>query len=183
MQFYISVVELLDEKVPTRKIIESGSIVDFDKKSKIGYIHSKEWIDDDDFIFNKHQVKTIDSFCLSITAEFIRDQENTSELNAYYISPGGFGNINRLAYHWSASIFEIPYSSSYFDSYLVWSKNGIKSTNFDMYSYHVNLGSKSKYVEDNLCFEVYESIDLHEILQDYLYKSDIRDSKLNGLGI
>jgi hypothetical protein len=51
-----------------------------------------------------------------------------------------------------------------------------------MYSYHVNEPEQS-YIEWRLDYEVFESLNLNKILAKYLTKADIRDSKLEDLGL
>jgi hypothetical protein len=51
-----------------------------------------------------------------------------------------------------------------------------------MYSYHIN-EPEQRYTEDRLDYEVFESLNLNKILANYLTKADIRDSKLEDLGL
>ena len=68
------------------------------------------------------------------------------------------------------------------NSDVVYTESGIKETRFDMYSYHVNEPEQS-YIEWRLDYEVFESLNLNKILANYLTKADIRDSKLEDLGL
>jgi hypothetical protein len=51
-----------------------------------------------------------------------------------------------------------------------------------MYSYHVN-EPEQVYLQDRLDYEVWESLDLNKILVKYLTLSDIRNNKIEELGI
>jgi hypothetical protein len=68
------------------------------------------------------------------------------------------------------------------ESDLIYSDAGIKPTRFDMYSYHIN-EPEQRYTEDRLDYEVFESLNLNKILVKYLTKADIRNSKLEDLGL
>jgi hypothetical protein len=49
-----------------------------------------------------------------------------------------------------------------------------------MYSYHVN-EPEQMYIEDRLDYEVWQSLDLTDILKSYLTQSEIRDSKIDKI--
>ena len=68
------------------------------------------------------------------------------------------------------------------ESDCIYSDAGIRETISDMYSYHFNEPEK-RYDESRLDYEVFDSLNLTKILSKYLNKSDIRDSKLEDLGI
>ena len=68
------------------------------------------------------------------------------------------------------------------DTDLIWSDSGIRSTRFDMYSYHIS-GDKKEYTEDRLDWEVFENLNLNKIFSEYLTISDKRDNKLEELGL
>jgi hypothetical protein len=51
-----------------------------------------------------------------------------------------------------------------------------------MYSYHFN-EPEQRYDESRLDYEVFESLNLTKIFSKYLTKADMRDSKLEDLGI
>ena len=98
------------------------------------------------------------------------------------MSSGGMGEINRLAYSYSVVVMTYTGRGKVWESDLIYSDAGIKPTRFDMYSYHVNEPEQS-YIEWRLDYEVFESLNLNKILAKYLTKADIRDSKLEDLGL
>jgi hypothetical protein len=191
MQTEISIVDFCDEngkfpEYPTRKIVIKSEILDFNKTPiKHGYINLKCYdYDGYSYYLEKQPVVIVDEFVVITNGKFINrpkpDQKNKSTMS------GGFGNVNRLAYQWSATIIKAnswANSSNILESDVVWSDSGIRPTNFDMYSYHTSHGDNISYKDDRLDYEIWESLNLNSILSKYLAKSDIRDYKLKDLGI
>ena len=168
------------------KIIEASKLKDIRKtrNGAFGKIDVRVWdndYDDGSYSIESQSVMVKHTFAVMTTGQFIRNTNDTSTLNAHTMS-GGFGQINRLAFQWSATIIEVGNSYSLWERNQVWSDSGIRPTTFDMYSYHIN-HPKQEYLESRLEWEVWESLDLENILSDYLQKSDIRDSKLDKLGL
>jgi len=164
------------------KIVQShelkGPIV-----NNVGTLSFRHYEDDGDGYYNEQVPATIKETFLVITkGEFIRDYNDTSKLNAFNMS-GGFGQINRLAYSYSVVVMNNPRrGGKVWKSDLIYSDAGIKETQFDMYSYHFN-EPEQRYDEGRLDYEVFDSLNLTKIFSKYLNKSDIRDSKLEDLGI
>lgn len=168
----------------TNKIIQASHLKDVTKTRNgvFGKIELKFWEDDgDSYSIDLQPVKVQHTFVVITSGEFIRNSNNDSTLNAYTIS-GGFGQINRLAFQWSATIVEVDGGSSLWESNMIWTDSGIRATRFDMYSYHVNQPEK-EYTEDRLHWEVWQSLDLENLLSSYLQLSDLRDAKLDKLGL
>ena len=127
-------------------------------------------------------MKIKETFSVITSGQFIRNYEDSSKLNACTISSGGMREINRLAYSYSVVVMEYTGRGKVWESDLIYSDAGINPTRFDMYSYHVNEPEQS-YIEWRLDYEVFESLNLNKILANYLTKADIRDSKLEDLGL
>jgi len=128
----------------------------------------------DDIVNIKHTFKVITS------GEFILNDNDSSNLNAYNMS-SGLGQISKLAYAYSATILMIVgRTNKLWNSDVVYTESGIKETRFDMYSYHVN-EPKQIYLEDRLSYEVYDSLDFTKILSKYLNMSFIRNSKIDDI--
>lgn len=144
-------------------------------------IKVRHYDDIDDYYDEYQEVKVLDTFVVMTKGEFIRDTHDSSSLNACTMS-GGFGQINRLAYSYSVNIIKGNAKGKLWESDLYYTESGIKSTQFDMYSYHVN-EPKKRYNEDSLDFEVFDSLNLNNIFNEYLSTSDKRDNKLEDLGI
>ena len=200
MQIDIAVVELLENfsesgfkllEVPTRQIVKISEIHNNSKTYRqttglgngkinrlgdFGYLQYKHWEDDDDYTIVQQPVKILHSFTVITNGHFVRNTKE-SGLNAYR-SFAGFREISRLLYSASAMIVKSSESDTLSEYDVVWSGCELKSTQFDMYSYHID----GKYHEDQLDWEIFNSLDLNSILKDYLYKSDIRNSKLEDLG-
>ncbi len=155
------------------RIVSSDEIKD-------GEITIYHYDDEGESYQDKVPVTIKSTFLAIIHTEFIRNDKKDGPLNAYYMS-GGFGQVNRLAYAYSVSIIDIS-SSSYqlYESNCIWSDSGIKSTQFDMYSYHVN-EPQQEYLEWRLDWEVWESLNLTQIFSQWLTTSDKRDSKISSL--
>ena len=158
------------------KIVQSNHIKD-------GCIKVRHYEDDGDSYYDEPVlVKIKETFLVVTKGEFIRNYEDKSKLNACTMSSGGMGEINRLAYSYSVVVIEYSSRGKLWESDLIYSDAGIKPTRFDMYSYHVNEPEQS-YIEWRLDYEVFESLNLNKILANYLTKADIRDSKLEDLGL
>jgi hypothetical protein len=156
------------------KIIQSHELRD-------GCIKIRHY-DDDDYYDELTPVTIKETFLVITKGEFIRNHNNTSKLNSYTMS-GGFGQINRLAYSYSVVVMEnTGIGGKVWESDCIHSDAGIRETISDMYSYHFNEPEK-RYDESRLDYEVFDSLNLTKIFSKYLNKSDIRDSKLEDLGI
>ena len=175
--------------ITTIHIVENSNgeleIVDSSKLKGGGPSHSytirKRYFDEDgessyydEFVNIKHTFKLITS------GEFILNDNDTSNLNAYNMT-SGLGHINKLAYAYSATILIIVGTTNkLWNNDVVYTESGIKETRFDMYSYHVN-EPKQRYLEDRLPYEVYDSLDFTKILSKYLSTSFIRNSKIDEI--
>ena len=167
------------------EIVDSNrvSLVNPDRNifSYYPYKISKRYFDEDgessyydEFVSIKHTFKVITS------GEFILNDNDNSKLNAYNMS-AGLGQINRLAYSYSATILIIVGTTNkLWNNDVVYTESGIKETRFDMYSYHVN-EPEQKYLKDRLPYEVYDSLDFTKILSKYLNTSFIRNSKIDDI--
>lgn len=154
---------------------------DYKVQTLYPYKITKRFFDEDGEPNNYDEYVSIKHTFLVITkGDFILNDKDTSKLNAYTIS-GGFNQVNRLAYSYSVVVM-ISNSSSYsiWESDCIYSDAGIKSTRFDMYSYHVN-DPVQKYTESRLDYEVYDSLNLTKILSKYLPKADVRDSVIDEI--
>jgi hypothetical protein len=156
------------------KIIQSHELRD-------GCIKIRHYEGDDDYYDEPTPVTIKETFLVITKGEFIRDYNDTSKLNACTMS-GGFGQINRLAYSYSVVVMNNPGRGKVWQSDLIHSSSGIRETRFDMYSYHFN-EPEQRYDESRLDYEVFESLNLTKIFSKYLTKADMRDSKLEDLGI
>lgn len=175
--------------ITTIHIVENSNgeleIVDSSKLKGGGPSHSytirKRYFDEDgessyydEFVNIKHTFKVITS------GEFILNDNDTSNLNAYNMT-SGLGQINKLAYAYSATILIIVgRTNKLWNNDVVYTESGIKETRFDMYSYHVN-EPKQRYLEDRLPYEVYDNLDFTNILSKYLSTSFIRNSKIDEI--
>ena len=157
------------------KIVQSHHIKD-------GCIKVRHYEGDDDYYDEPTPVTIKETFSVITSGQFIRNYEDSSKLNACTISSGGMREINRLAYSYSVVVMEYTGRGKVWESDLIYSDAGINPTRFDMYSYHVNEPEQS-YIEWRLDYEVFESLNLNKILANYLTKADIRDSKLEDLGL
>ena len=157
------------------KIVQSHNIKD-------GCIKVRHYEGDDDYYDEPTPVTIKETFSVITSGQFIRNYEDSSKLNACTISSGGMREINRLAYSYSVVVMEYTGRGKVWESDLIYSDAGINPTRFDMYSYHVNEPEQS-YIEWRLDYEVFESLNLNKILANYLTKADIRDSKLEDLGL
>lgn len=147
----------------------------------IGIIKVRCYDDDGDgYWFEDQYVRVLETFTIITHGQFIRNTSDTSKLNSHLMS-GGSNSVYRLAYHYSVSVVK-SYGQELYDSDVIWSSSGIKATEFDMYSYHVNQ-PEQKYTEDRLDWEVFNSLNLNKIFSKWLSKSDIRDNKLEDLGL
>ena len=178
MQTKIDIVEFIDsdgKPEQTRRIVESHQVKD-------GHISIKHYDDyDDGYYYEKQRVRVLHTFIVVTKGHFILNDSDSSNLNAYR-AYAGFGNISRLSYTWSAHIITYKEGGEMWETDLIWSDAGIRSTRFDMYSYHVN-EPEQVYLQDRLDYEVWESLDLNKILAKYLTLSDIRNNKIEELGI
>lgn len=157
------------------KIVQSHHIKD-------GCIKVRHYEGDDDYYDEPTPVTIKETFSVITSGQFIRNYEDKSKLNACTMSSGGMREINRLAYSYSVVVIEYSSRGKLWESDLIYSDAGIRPTRFDMYSYHVNEPEQS-YIEWRLDYEVFESLNLNKILAKYLTKADIRDSKLEDLGL
>ena len=178
MQTKIHIVEFIgsDGKAEqTRRIIKSHQL----KNEHISVKHYDDY--DDSYYTELQKVRVLHTFILVTKGHFILNDSDSSKLNAYR-AYGGFGSISRLSYTWSAHIITYKEGGEMWETDLIWSDSGIRSTRFDMYSYHVN-EPEQVYLQDRLDYEVWESLDLNKILVKYLTLSDIRNNKIEELGI
>ena len=157
------------------KIVQSHHIKD-------GCIKVRHYEGDDDYYDEPTPVTIKETFSVITSGKFIRNYEDISKLNACTMSSGGMREINRLAYSYSVVVMEYTGRGKVWESDLIYSDAGINPTRFDMYSYHIN-EPEQRYTEDRLDYEVFESLNLNKILANYLTKADIRDSKLEDLGL
>ena len=188
MQIDIAVVELLESfsefgfkllEVPTRQIVKIYEIQNTRRVYRVGdfgYLHYKQWEDDDYYTITEQPVRILDTFTVITNGHFIRNTKETG-LNAYKTSRG-FREISGLLYSASVMIVKSSESDTLSGYDVVWSGCELKSTQFNMYSYHLD----GEYQDNLLDLEIFQSLDLNTILKDYLYKSDIRNSKLEDLG-
>jgi hypothetical protein len=177
MQTKIHIVEFTESN--TIRIIQDHEL----KKNKTpyqdDYILEKEWFDDGEYSFKEIPVLIKQTFLVITKGHFIKNDQDSSKLNAYYIS-GGFKQVNRLAYSYSVNVILCNGNWTLYENDLVYSEAGIKSTKFDMYSYHRN-EPEQIYLEDRLDYEVWDSLNFYEILKTYLPVSDIRDNRIDKL--
>ena len=135
---------------------------------------------EDDGYYHEYVPVTIkETFLVKLTAEFIRNEEDNSKLNACTMS-GGFGEINRLAYSYSVVVMTYTGRGKVWESDLIYSNAGIRSTQFSMYSYHFN-EPEQMYDESRLTYELFDSLNLHKIFSNYLPKADVRDSVIDDI--
>ena len=155
------------------KIIQSHELKD-------GCIKIRHYEDDGDSYYDEPvKVDIKETFLVITNGQFIRNHEDKSKLNACTMS-GGFGQINRLAYSYSVVVMKHTGHGKVWESDMIYSYAGIRATQFDMYSYHVN-SPEQKYTESRLDYEVFDSLNLTKILAKYLTKSDMRDSVIDDI--
>ena len=136
-----------------------------------------EW--GDPYITNQ-LVHIQDTFIVITHGHFILNDIDTSPLNAYNMSSGGF-SVNHLAYSYLVNVVSWG-THKLWESDLIYTESGMKMTQFDMYSYHLN-EPEQHYTEERLDWEVWESLDLVKIFSKYLPQDEIRDNTLTRLGI
>lgn len=139
--------------------------------------HYDEW--DNPYTTNQ-LVHIKDTFIVITKGHFILNDSDKSPLNAYNMSTGGFG-VNHLAYSYLVNVVILG-THMLWESDLIYTESGMKMTQFDMYSYHLN-EPKQHYIEGRLDWEVWQSLDLVKIFSKYLPKEEIRDNTLTRLGI
>ena len=155
------------------KIIQSHELKD-------GCIKIRHYEDDGDSYYDEPTPATIKhTFLVKLTADLIRNDKDNSKLNACTISRG-FAEVDRLAYSYSVVVMAYTGNDKVWESDLIYSNAGIRATNFDMYSYHVN-EPEQVYCESRLTYELFESLNLYKILSKYLPKADVRDSVIDNL--
>jgi hypothetical protein len=156
------------------KVISSNEIKD-------GKINVRHYDDDGDGYYTESIAVSIkETFLVIINAQFIRNDDDKSNLNAYTMF-SGFGQINSLAYSYSVIIVNTNSTNGkLYQSDCIYTDSGIASTKFDMYSYHVN-EPHQKYLDYRLEHEVFDSLDFNKIFGKYLTTSDIRDNKITNL--
>jgi hypothetical protein len=171
----IHIVEIRHPGESTLKLVHDNELVSGKSRIKV-----RHYEDDGDSYYNELVPVIIKQTFLVMTyGKFIRNGQDSSKLNACTMS-GGFGQINRLAYSYSVTIINHSSKGKIWESDLIYSDAGIKATQFDMYSYHVN-EPEQRYTEDRLDYEVFESLNLTKILGNYLPKADVRDSVIDDI--
>jgi hypothetical protein len=150
--------------VSDTKTNEQFIVNDYDIKG--GLIKTKHWsYDDCSEGFMEHvsrDIKVEYTFLVNITAEFAITPDG---INAY-TSNRGFRSVNGLMYFYSVVIVESFSDHSLYESNLVHSESGIKTTNHDMYSYHLN--EPFRYLNSQILYEVENGLDFKQILTRYL---------------
>jgi len=150
------------------------------KPGFFGTIKIKNYDEWDDPYTTTQLVHIRDTFIVITKGHFILNDFDSSPLNAYKMSTGGFG-VNHLAYSYLVNVVSWG-THKLWESDLIYSESGIRMTNFDMYSYHLN-EPEQHYIEERLDWEIWESLDLVKIFSKYLPTDEVRDNKLNNLGI
>lgn len=151
-----------------------------DHQLKNGCIKVRHYEGDDDYYDENVVVEIKETFLVMTQGNFIRNYEDSSKLNACTMS-GGFGQVNRLAYSYSVVIMTYTFFRvQRYTSDCIYTDAGIRPTQFDMYSYHVN-EPEQKYTESRLGYEVFDSLNLHKILSKYLPKAVVRDSVIDNI--
>lgn len=151
-----------------------------DHELKNGCIKVRHYEDDGDSYYDENVVVKIKETFLVITqGQFIRNYKDSSKLNACTMS-GGFSQVYRLAYSYSVVVMTHTGRGKVWESDCIYTDAGIRATQFDMYSYHVN-EPEQRYDESRLDYEVFESLNLHKILSKYLPKAIVRDSVIDNI--
>ena len=140
-------------------------IVQAHEIDKDGMISRRVYVDsddDDDSYYIEHIKVDIDrSYLVNVTAAFVMNPKDRYK-SPLYMSQGGFG-INHLAFTYSVTIMEYYGSSSLYQT--LHTESGLKTTRFDMYSYHINQEDGTcVYPTDRLEWEVLDAIDLTKLL-------------------
>lgn len=111
------------------------------------------------------EVEVLGTFLVNLYADFIY-KENYCDHNSL-TEPlmssrgGGFSNPAGLKYFYNVMIAEV---SGDYES-IVYKDNGVKATRFDRYSYPVRpLTEPTQYNTESILYELYQSLDLNEIL-------------------
>lgn len=124
---------------------------------------------DEDGIYSPYKelkdVKVLETYTVSLYADFIYKEnywDNNSLTEPLMSSRGGgFGNAAGLKYFYNVMIVEI---SGDYES-IIYKDNGVKATRFDRYSYPVRpLTEPTQYNTESILYELYQSLDLNEIL-------------------
>lgn len=108
---------------------------------------TSEWLD----------IKIDREYLLNIHAEFMLDKDD----HALHYNRG-FREIYGLGYFYSVVLYDNTSGYNVWESHIIHKENGIRCTNFDMYSYHLN--DPFRYLSDQIEYEVYQSLDLKKIL-------------------
>ena len=162
-------------------IVDCGGELQIIKNHQLknGCIKVRHYEGDDDYYDENVVVKIKETFLVMTQGHFIRNYEDSSKLNACTMS-GGFGQVNRLAYSYSVVIMTYTGHGKVWESDCIYTDAGIRSTQFDMYSYHFN-EPEQRYDESRLGYEVFDSLNLHKILSKYLPKAVVRDSVIDDI--
>ena len=102
------------------------------------------------------------SYLVQITAQFIMNPQDNYKSPMYRYS--GAYSTNHLAYTYSVNVIECFKSWTLYTDEPIYSKTGIGTTNFNMYSYHTMNGTEVVYDNSRLEYEVYCKLDLEKIL-------------------
>jgi len=104
---------------------------------------TSEWLD----------VKIDKEYLLNIRAEFMLGNDG----HALHVDRG-MREIYGLGYFYSIILYENA-GYNVWEQHIVHKENGIRCTNFDMYSYHLN--DPFRYLPDQIEYEVYQSMNYH----------------------
>jgi len=158
MQKHICIVSFADGK---QQVVDRSSV------SKNNTIEESEWVEDwnyedGGYHHSKHIPVEIDNeYVLIVLADFILVEGKdiaafTSRTNR------GMCAVNGLMYAYSVTIIEKLSKHQLFEDMVVYTESGVKTTKYNMYSYHNN--DPFRYNTYGLFGEVLESIDLDIIL-------------------
>jgi len=158
MQQHLCLVTIGDRQ----KVIDKSLIVD--GKIKVSHWQENYEHEDGGYHINDWMPVEIDKeFVLIVLADFILKHVTRSEPDAFTSRANrGMRDSNGLVYAYSVTIIEKLGEHQLWDSMIVHTESGVKTTRFDMYSYHFN--NPFRYISDRLPFEVMQNIQLDEIL-------------------
>lgn len=116
--------------------------------------------DDEGPYYEFKEVKILNTYIVNLYANFIYKEKSLTD-PLMSSRGGGFSNPAGLKYFYN--VFIVSICGDY--ETIIYSDNGVKSTCFDKYSYSTHpLTEPTQYNTESILYELYQSLDLNEIL-------------------
>lgn len=128
-----------------------------------GKVKVRTYVSDDDYEDEYVSVEIDKTYFFEIIAKFIMNSEKDNKSPMFRSM--GMCNLNHFAYTYSVQLIEHIGSQTVYSDEPFYSKSGIGTSDFGMYSYH-HFNDKKEIVYENerLAYEVECSLDLKQIL-------------------